>query len=190
MRTTTRTSRLRTMLVAATTMVLVMATATAVLAGSRRADPTFDAQGPLNAIATWAHGFDSEDTDMFMSAFTDDPTFVFHLEPGADPFVFEGRDAVLELFEGAIDDQVPDEVRRHVTTNHLVEQVDRDTARVTSYLTLLQVVQGESEDPAVISNGVYTDTIVRGSDGVWRIDRRELVLDTPTDDDATADDAL
>ena len=190
MPTTTATSRLRTILVALTTVVLVVATASAVLAGSRRADPTFDAQGPLNAIATWAHGFDSDDTDMYMSAFTDDPTFVFFLSPGADPFVFEGRDQVLALFEGAIDDQVPGEVRRHVTTNHLVEQVDRDTARVTSYLTLLQLVDGVSEDPAVISNGVYTDTIERGRDGVWRIDRRELVLDTPTADDADASDAL
>lgn len=125
-----------------------------------------------------------------MSAFTDDPTFIFVTSPGAEPFVFEGRDAVKGLFEGAIDDQVPGETRRHVTTNHLVEQIDRDTVEVTSYLTLLQSVDGESEDPALISNGVYTDTIVRGSDGVWRIDHRELVLDTPTADDADASDAL
>ena len=186
----TRTSTARTMLVVVTTALLVVATATAVVAGSRRADPTFDAQGPLNAIATWAHGFDGDDVDMAMSAFTDDPTFVFYLSPGSEPLVFEGQEAVEGLFAGAIDAQVPDEGRRHVTTNSLVEQVDRDTAQVTSYVTILQFVAGTSEDPAVISNGVYTDTIVRGRDGVWRIDRRELVLDTPTSDDDDASDAL
>lgn len=186
----TRTSPTRAALVLLVTFVLLATVATAVLAGNGRANPTFDAQGPLNAIATWSHGFDSDDTDMFMSAFTDDPTFVFATSPDAEPFVFEGREAVRDLFIGAIEDQVPGEIRRHVTTNHLVEQIDRDTARVTSYLTLLQSVEGESEDPAVISNGVYTDTIVRGPDGTWRIDRRELVLDTPTADDSEAVDAL
>ncbi len=170
-------------------LALTVGLTSAVMAGGPRANPTFDSQGPLNAIATWTHGFDGDDVDMMMSAFTDDPTFVFVTSPGADPFVFEGREAVESLFTGAIADQVPDEVRRHVTTNHLVEQVDRDTARVTSYLTLLQLISGVSEDPAVISNGVYTDTLERGRDGIWRIDRRELVLDTPTADDADASDA-
>lgn len=182
------TARLATTAVLA--LLLVVAATSAVLAGSRRANPTFEPYGPINAIQTWAHGFDGDDTDMFMSAFTDDPTFLFYLSAGADPFVFEGREAVEGLFVGAIEAQVPGETRRHVTTNHLVEQVDRNTALVTSYLTLLQSIDGVSEDPAVIASGVYTDTIVRGADGSWRIDRRELVLDTPTADDDDASDAL
>lgn len=158
---------------------------TAVSAGSGHwfGPPRFDSQGPLNAIATWSHGFDADDADMMMEAFTKDPTFVFTLAGADEPLpAFEGRDAVEALFTDAIADQAPDEVRRHVTTNHLVEQVGRRTARVTSYLTLLQSTD-DSLDPDVIANGVYTDTIVQGRDRVWRIDRRELVLDTPTDDD-------
>lgn len=144
--------------------------------------PRFDSQGPLNAVALWTHAFDDDDVDLMMDAFTNDPTFVFTLSDGTELPPFEGRDAVESLFAGAIADQAPDEVRRHVTTNHLVEQVNAKTARVRSYLTLLQSTDA-SLDPDVIANGVYTDTIVRGRDGVWRIDRRELVLDTPTDDD-------
>lgn len=143
---------------------------------------TFDSQGPLNAVALWTHAFDDDDVDLMMEAFTNDPTFAFTLADGTELPPFEGRDAVEALFTGAIADQAPDEVRRHVTTNHLVEQVNAKTARVRSYLTLLQSTDA-SLDPDVIANGVYTDTIVRGRDGVWRIERRELVLDTPTDDD-------
>lgn len=167
-------------------MLLALLVATAVGAGPGTwfgPPKSFDSQGPLNAIALWTHGFDADDTDLMMDAFSDDPTFVFTLAGADEPLPpFAGHDAVEALFADAIADQAPDEVRRHVTTNHLVEQVDPHTARVRSYLTLLQSTDA-SLDPDVIATGVYTDTIVRGTDGVWRIDRRELVLDTPTDDD-------
>lgn len=171
-----------------TTLLAVLLTAlVATSVGARPthwfASPRFDSQGPLNAIALWTHAYDADDADLMMEAFTDDPTFVFTLAGADEPLpAFEGRDAVEALFTDAIADQAPDEVRRHVTTNHLVEQVGPRTAQVQSYLTLLQSTDA-SLDPDVIATGVYTDTIVLGRDRVWRIDRRELVLDTPTDDD-------
>ena len=178
--------RTRTLGVTALVAILLstmLATAVAARPGTWFGPPRFDSQGPLNAIALWTHGFDADDADMMMEAFTDDPTFVFTLAGSDEPLpAFEGRAAVEALFTDAIADQAPDEVRRHVTTNHLVTQVGNKTAQVKSYLTLLQST-GASLDPDVIATGVYTDTIVRGRDGVWRIERRELVLDTPTDDD-------
>lgn len=173
--------------VLATAIVALLSTGVAALPdGAVRAPRSFDSQGPLNAIALWAHGFDADDVDLAMEAFTDDPTFVFTLANADEPLPpFEGFQAVRDLFAGAIADQLLDEDRRHVTTNHLVEQIDPRTARVTSYLTLLQNTSA-SEDPDVISTGVYTDIVVRGADQIWRIERRELVLDTPTfDDDLT-----
>ncbi len=183
--TTTSTRRRRWGLTGLAGLVLSLVLATAVGAGPSTwfgPPKAFDSQGPLNAVALWTHAFDADDVDLMMEAFTDEPTFVFTLADGTELPAFEGGDAVEALFTGAIADQAPDEVRRHVTTNHLVEQVDPHTAVVRSYLTLLQSTDA-SLDPDVIATGVYTDTIVRGTDGVWRIDRRELVLDTPTDDD-------
>lgn len=172
------------------TLALVVGITTTVLAGSPRSNPPLDTDGPINTITAWTHAFDADDLEGAMEVFTRDATFLFYLSPDADPLVFEGRDAISELFGGSIEAQVPGEVRRHVTTNHLVERISRKRVEVRSYLTLLQSVTGVSEDPAVIASGVYTDTLVRTRWGTWKIERRELVLDTPTADDADASDAL
>ena len=44
---------------------------------------------------------------MTRDSFTNDATFVFHLSTGGDPLVFEGIEAVMDLFLGAIDAQTP-----------------------------------------------------------------------------------
>lgn len=183
-------STTRMTMIAVVTLALVVGVTTTVLAGGSRANPPLDTDGPINTIAAWTHAYDSDDLDGSMEVFTDEASFVFYLSPDAEPLVFEGADAIRGLFGGAIDAQLPGEVRRHVTTNHHVERISRKRVEVRSYLTLLQLVEGVSEDPVVIANGVYTDTMVRDRWGTWRIERRELVLDTPTADDDDASDAL
>jgi len=124
-------------------------------------------------------GFDEEDEAMMRDAFTEDASFFFYLSTGGDPLVWEGIDEVMDLFLGAIGAQTPTEQRRHVTTNVLVERVNRRTATVTSYLTLL-VSPDPNTSPVVLSSGVYTDTVVLERDGEWRIQERQLRLDTPS----------
>ena len=141
--------------------------------------PNFDADDAIVPLHKWSLGFDEEDAEMMRDAFTEDARFVFYLSTGGDPLIFEGIDEVMDLFLGAIAGQEPEEVRRHVLTNSLVERLDRETVKITSYLTLL-VSYSRTEHPTLLSTGVYTDTVVFEADGVWRIQERQLRLDTPS----------
>ncbi|HEY8338704.1 MAG TPA: nuclear transport factor 2 family protein [Egibacteraceae bacterium] len=162
-------------------LLLMLGTSATVSAGPRpqaavRA-PVVDVQGAIEATHRWALGYDQRDIAMMRDAFTDDARFVFHLSTGGDPLVFEGIDEVMELFTSSLESQ--DDVRRHVTTNHIVERLGPRRVRVTSYLTLL-VIDDPTQPPRLQSSGVYTDTIVHERDGVWRIQERILRLDTPS----------
>jgi hypothetical protein len=62
-----------------------------------------------------------------------------------------------------------------------MEKVDRRTVSVTSYLTLISINLNDANRPLrVVTTGVYRDTVVKGRDGVWRIDVRDLTLDGPS----------
>ncbi len=141
--------------------------------------PNFDADDAIAPLYQWSLGFDEENEAMMRGAFTEDARFVFYLSTGGDPLVFEGIDEVMDLFLGAIAGQDPEEVRRHVVANSVVERVNRTTVQITSYLTLL-VSYSRTEHPTLLSTGVYTDTVVLEADGVWRIQERQLRLDTPS----------
>jgi hypothetical protein len=176
-------TRLRAILLVLLAMVLGMSGATAVMAAGNGnqglGGPNFDEFEATSPLYRWSLGFDEENEAMMRDAFTDDARFVFYLSTGGDPLVFEGIDAVMDLFLGAIADQELGEVRRHVTTNPVVERLDRTTVKVTSYLTLF-ASYSRTERPTLLSTGVYTDMIVREDDGVWRIQERQLRLDTPS----------
>jgi SnoaL-like domain len=133
-----------------------------------------DAQDALNALFRWSLGYDSRDEALMRSAFTDDSRFVFFLEAGGEPLVFEGIDEVMDLFLGALEGQ--DDLRRHVTTNPLIERVDRRTVKVTSYLVLISILASDPTPLVVLTTGVYEDTGVK-REGLWRIRERILTLD-------------
>jgi hypothetical protein len=132
-----------------------------------------DAQDILNALYRWSLGYDSRDIALMMSGFTDDPTFIFRNFDGSVA-VFEGFDAVLGLFQGALAGQT--DQRRHVTTNSLMERIDRRTVKVTSYLVLCSILPTDPTSELLLTTGVYRDTVVRQG-GVWRIAERDLTLD-------------
>lgn len=136
-----------------------------------------DAQAAIDPLYRWALGYDSRNEAMMRDAFTEDARFVFYLSSGGDPLVFEGRDEVMKLFTDSLAAQ--NDVRRHVTTNPVVTQLDHETVGITSYLTLL-VINSSNAPPELRATGVYTDTVVLQHDGVWRIRERELRLDTPS----------
>jgi hypothetical protein len=138
--------------------------------------PNFQPQDALNTLYRWALGYDERDSDLMRDTFTEDARFVFFLAEGGEPIVFEGIEAVMGLFEGSLAAQ--NDKRRHVTTNPIVERIDRTTVRITSVLTLL-VIADPTQPPVLQSTGVYVDTLVYERDGVWRIRERQLTLDTP-----------
>jgi hypothetical protein len=109
------------------------------------------------------------------SAFTDDAKFTLRPPGRAAPLVFVGIDAVMKLFTDALAEQ--HDLRRHVTTNPLVERLGRRALKVTSYLTLIIIEEGVLR---VQTTGVYRDVVVPAGDGEWRIRERGLTLDAPS----------
>ena len=163
------------------TVLLVLGGSAAVAAGEgwRTGPSGLDVNAVAEPLFEWALAFDEENEAMMRDAFTEDARFVFYLSTSDDPLVFEGREAVMDLFLGAIADQTPTEQRRHVVSNVLVDRTGKRTATVTSYLTLL-IAPDPSTSPELRATGVYTDTVVRERDGQWRIRERVLRLDTPS----------
>jgi hypothetical protein len=135
-----------------------------------------DAQDALNALYRWSLGYDSRDVQLMRSAFTQDARFIFRPVGGVgQPTVFAGIDAVMKLFTDSLAAQK--DVRRHVTTNPLVERIDKRTVKVTSYLTLIIIENGALR---VQATGVYRDVVVEHREGDWRIRERDLTLDIPS----------
>lgn len=170
----------------AVVLAVLLGTTTAVVAQTRDSSvpashglggPTFNAQDPLNTVAQWSLGYDSRNSALMRDAFTRDARFVYRSPAFAEPLVFEGIDAVMALFEDALAGQT--DQRRHAVSTHIVERVDRNTVKVTSYLTLL-VITSPTTNPVLQSTGVYRDTLVLQRDGKWRIKVRDLTLDTAT----------
>ena len=167
-------------------IAVLLGTTTAVIAQTREpADvarrplggSNFQAQDPLNTLAQWSLGYDSRDSGLMRDAFTQDARFIYRSPAFPEPLVFEGIDEVMGLFEGALASQT--DQRRHAISTHLVERVNKRTVKITSYLTLL-VAATPSAPPVVQSMGVYRDTLVLERDGQWRIQERDLTLDTST----------
>jgi hypothetical protein len=167
----------------AVVLAVLLGTTTAVVAQTRGSvaslghGSTFNAQDPLNTVAQWSIGYDSRNSAMMRDAFTRDARFVYRSPAFEEPLVFEGIDAVMKLFEDALAGQT--DQRRHAVSTHLVERVDRNTVKITSYLTLL-VSASTTANPVLQSTGVYRDTLVLQRDGKWRIKVRDLTLDTAT----------
>ena len=135
-----------------------------------------DAQDALNALYRWALGYDSGDVGLMRSSFTRDARFIFRPVGGVgQPTIFEGIDAVMKLFTDSLASQR--DKRRHVTTNPLVERVNQQAVKVTSYLTLIIIENGVLR---VQATGVYRDLVIARTDGDWRIKERDLTLDLPS----------
>jgi hypothetical protein len=96
------------------------------------------------------------------------------------PMIWEGRDAVLEMYQASTrlhDDGTPR--TKHVTTNAIIEVDDAgDTAWARSYFTVLQQTDVIPLQPVIA--GRYHDTFQR-IDGVWWFDTRTMLVDLTGD---------
>lgn len=136
---------------------------------------SIDSQAVLDTLYQWAEGYDEDEPELMRDAFTDDATFIYASPDFDEPLVFEGIEEVMDLFLSSMAAQ--DDQRRHVMTNSRIERIDRHTVQVTSYLSLF-VVADPADGPILQSTGVYRDTLVQERDGEWRIQIRDLRLDT------------
>ncbi|TDG15337.1 nuclear transport factor 2 family protein [Seongchinamella unica] len=118
-----------------------------------------------------SYAYDTRDTDMLASCFAEDATMSMRIAGGelAGPFV--GRDAIMELMAGSMAQQT--DVRRHVVSN-LFFLAGAAGIRVNSFLTLIAT---ENSQTALLTTGVYQDTVVQDEAGNWRLSARHLDLD-------------
>ena len=125
--------------------------------------------GMLNRAGT---AYDTNDFEYLFDLFVEDSVFELVIE-GSDPMVFEGKENIIGLFEGAHENQT--DQRRHCVTN--IFFTDETDTSVTAVSTLI-LISIENGALSVLSSGLYTDTVVL-VDGAWKLQRRHLHLDLP-----------
>ncbi len=119
-----------------------------------------------------AYGYDERDMDMLASCFASDASLTMRVAGGELIGPFEGRESILGLMRDSMARQ--GDVRRHVVSNiFFLEEGARPV--VVSNLTLLATGSGET---ALLSAGVYRDTVARAGAG-WQLARRHIDLDSP-----------
>lgn len=107
---------------------------------------------------------DNHDVDAWVEAWVPDGRFI------ATYGAFAGRDAIREFINGHIAAGKEDGAR-HLMTNYVVDG-DGDIASITCAVTKIQV----EKPPFIIASGIYTDSVVRTSEG-WKFESRQLDID-------------
>ena len=125
--------------------------------------------GILNHAGT---AYDTGDLEYILDLFLEDAVFELVIT-GNEPMVFDGKENIRALFEGAHETQT--DQRRHCITNIYFEDETDTSVTAKSNLILISVEHGKLN---VLSSGVYTDSFVL-IDGRWRLQRRLLLLDLP-----------
>ena len=115
--------------------------------------------------------YDEGHLDELGACFADGAIMSMQIAGGDMVGPFEGRDSIMELYEGAKASQT--DVRRHDLTNIMFDD-SGDTLAVTSYLTLLATEHAKTK---LLTTGVYRDQVTK-IDGEWKISRRHIDLDS------------
>ena len=124
-----------------------------------------------NTLYRLAWGADRRDVDSLEAGFTEDVTWIRELSP-EQVEVVEGRDAIIARMKD-VWTKTPTPNSKHMITNVLVQHETEHEAEVTSYKTVIRVVDGK---PTVGSTGWYRDFLVNES-GTWRVKKRVIVQD-------------
>ena len=120
-----------------------------------------------NLTVRYCQHLDHLDPDGFASIYTEDAVY----KPAVEPVPIEGREAI----RAWIGRYPKDRLGRHIATNQIVDVIDADKAKGTSYAI---VFREPAPQEGVISSRVmprslveYTDTYRRTEEG-WKIARR------------------
>lgn len=125
-------------------------------------------------LARSAYGLDAKDLETLQSCFREDANFNLAIAGLPEASRFEGREQIMSLFKGALDDQTDE--RKHVISNIWFSQAGQDRATVVSYLSLFATENGATN---LVTTGLYTDQVARDARGQWLIADRDLKLDRP-----------
>jgi SnoaL-like domain len=122
-------------------------------------------------LARASYALDTRDMATLAQCFAADAVLEISIKGVAGEPRFTGRTEIMGLMQNAADTQT--DVRRHVTTNILIESASPTSARSIANLTLTAVENGQIR---LVTSGYYKDSIVR-ENGVWVIGKRRIELD-------------
>lgn len=126
-----------------------------------------------NLMGRYTQAYDLDRLGEMKACFTDDAVMTMQIADGDQIGRFEGSDAIVQMMTEAHQGQ--DDVRRHVITNVVVDDVSDTSARAVSYLTLLTISDGKVN---LLTTGRYEDELVR-TDDQWLFRKRHIALDLP-----------
>jgi hypothetical protein len=130
-------------------------------------------QAILELLARAAYGYDEREVEMLKDSFSEGANFVIDIAGVDGEILVEGREAIMALQTGAMEEQ--SDKRRHVVTNVFFTSEGDGKATVVSNLTITSVEDGAIR---LVSSGIYRDEVAM-EDGQWRIVSRRLDLDMP-----------
>jgi 3-phenylpropionate/cinnamic acid dioxygenase small subunit len=120
-----------------------------------------------------AYGLDVRDVDMLANSFAADAVFTLRIGGGDLVGPFEGREGIMELMTGSMEEQT--DQRRHNVSNVFFEEEGNKSALVISNVALFGTENGEVR---LITTGIYRDKVIRsGAD--WKLLHRHIDLDLP-----------
>lgn len=118
-----------------------------------------------------AYAYDERDMQTLGQSFASDASFTMRIAGGDLIGPFEGRDAIMGLMAGSMEEQT--DVRRHVVSNIFFTDQNTPDITVISNLTLIATENGEAQ---LLTTGVYHDTVIEEK-GSWCISHRHIELD-------------
>lgn len=124
-------------------------------------------------MGRYTHAYDLDRMGEMKALFTEDAVMTMQIADGDLIGPFEGGDAIVSMMTDAHDGQ--DDVRRHVISNLVLEDLTDRSARAVSYLTLLSIADGKV---SLLSTGRYEDELVNDN-GQWLFSKRHIALDLP-----------
>ena len=121
-------------------------------------------------LARVSYAYDVRDLALLESCFAPQASLTMRIAGGDLVGPFEGRDAIMGLNRGAMEQQT--DVRKHVVSNVFFEEGESGITAV-SFLTLIATENGETR---LLSAGIYRDAVIETDSG-WCIAQRHIELD-------------
>jgi len=123
-------------------------------------------------LAKYAFANDNNNVPMIGECFAEDAVFALDVHSSSDPTMyFHGRAEIEGLMTSSMESQ--NDVRRHFITNLRVLSIEKEQAKISSYL-LLGV--SESTGLRIVQSGLYEDDLVCTTTGLF-IQHRHLTMD-------------
>jgi 3-phenylpropionate/cinnamic acid dioxygenase small subunit len=122
-------------------------------------------------LARSAYALDERKLELLEDTFSESAGFVIDIAGVDGEVSFEGREAIMGLMTGSMEEQ--SDQRRHVVTNVFFQSEGEDRAVVVSNITITSVEHGAIR---LVTSGLYRDEVVC-EDGQWRIAARRINLD-------------